>query len=124
MRPFVRRKRRGGFWRLILATGKINRQVKAALDGGTLGQVFLGDVRLSGSRNRVITTGAIRPDGTAGRRWKVPPAPGNIIENMVSAITQGTRSAVPGEEGRKSVEVFMAVYESAKTGQLVALDQR
>ncbi len=206
---------------------KINRQVKAALDGGKLGQVFLGDVRLKWFRKQSYYDGGYPPGwrsrketeggsianqgvhyvdlitwflgpvvevygriGTLGHRietedvciahltfqsgalglietttsnypslgttveisgtegslvWKdkgielfqtvdeeqvdvegieVPPAPGNIIEDMVSAITQGTRPAVPGEEGRKSVEIFTAVYESAKTGQPVALDQQ
>jgi predicted dehydrogenase len=53
-----------------------------------------------------------------------PEGPRNIIEDMVSAITKGTRPAVPGEEGRRSVEIFTAVYRSAETGRPVALDQR
>ena len=53
----------------------------------------------------------------------VPPGPKNIIEDMVSAITQGTTPAVPGEEGKKSVEIFTSVYESSRTGQPVVLNQ-
>ena len=55
---------------------------------------------------------------------EVPPGPKNIIEDMVSAITRGTTPAVPGEVGRKSVEIFTAIYRSSETGQTVVLDQK
>jgi len=53
----------------------------------------------------------------------LPPAPGpqNIIEDMVSAVTKGTPVAVDGGEGRKSVEIFNAIYESSRTGKTVLL---
>jgi len=54
---------------------------------------------------------------------EVPPAPKDIAEDMVSAITNGTMPMVTGEEGMKSVEIFTGVYESAKTGGPVVLDQ-
>jgi predicted dehydrogenase len=50
-----------------------------------------------------------------------PDLPGSIIEDMVSAITKGTKVAVDGYEGRKSVQIFNAVYESARTGNVVEL---
>ncbi len=50
---------------------------------------------------------------------KVEHGPGNIIEDMVSAITKGTPVAVDGIEGRKSVAIFNAIYESSKTGMPV-----
>ncbi len=206
---------------------KINQQVKAALDGGKLGEIFLGDVRLKWFRKQNYYDGGYPPGwrsrketeggsianqgvhyvdlitwflgpvvevygriGTLGHRietediciahlsyqsgalglietttsnypslgttveisgtegslvWKdkgiemfqtrdeeqvdvegieVPPGPKNIIEDMVSAITQGTRPAVPGEEGRKSVEIFTAVYESAQKGRPIVLHQQ
>ena len=54
----------------------------------------------------------------------VPPAPGNIIEDMVSVLTKGTQPLVPGEEGRKSVEIFTAAYESSRTGKPVVINQQ
>jgi UDP-N-acetyl-2-amino-2-deoxyglucuronate dehydrogenase len=53
----------------------------------------------------------------------LPPVPGpaSIIEDMVSAVNRGTEVAVDGAEGRKSVELFTAVYESSRTGRKVAL---
>jgi len=41
---------------------------------------------------------------------------------MVSAITRGTKVAVDGYEGRKSVQIFNAIYESACTGKVVELN--
>lgn len=56
----------------------------------------------------------------------VPPEnlPGGIIPDMVSAITKGTPVAVDGYEGRKSVAIFNAAYESARTGKTVKVDHR
>ncbi len=53
----------------------------------------------------------------------LPPQPGpsNIIEDMVSAVTKGTPVAVDGKEGRKSVQLFNAVYESSRTGKPVRI---
>ena len=56
-------------------------------------------------------------------RFDVPDAPADIAEDMVSAITKGTAPVVSGEEGKKSVEIFNAVYKSSETGQPVALNQ-
>ena len=50
---------------------------------------------------------------------KVESGPNNIIEDMVSAITKGTPVAVDGYEGRKSVAIFNAIYESSRTGMPV-----
>lgn len=50
-----------------------------------------------------------------------PNLPKNIIQDMISAITKGTTPACPPEEGRKSVEIFCAIYESARTGKVVEL---
>jgi len=50
-----------------------------------------------------------------------PNRPKNIIEDMVSAIKRGTPVMVDGNEGRKAVAIFNAVYESSKTGKIVKL---
>jgi len=56
-------------------------------------------------------------------KFDVPDAPGNIAEDMVAVLTKGTTPVVTGEEGKRSVEIFCAVYESSKTGQPVQLKQ-
>ena len=56
-------------------------------------------------------------------QFDIPAAPANIAEDMVSAITKGTPPLVPGEEGKKSVEVFCAAYASSKSGTPVVVDQ-
>jgi len=50
-----------------------------------------------------------------------PNRPRNIIEDMVSAIKKGTPVMVDGNEGRKSVAILNAIYESSKTGKVVEL---
>ena len=43
----------------------------------------------------------------------------NIIEDVVGAIIDGQPIMVSGEEGRKSVAIFTAIYESSRTGRIV-----
>ena len=45
--------------------------------------------------------------------------PDNIIEDVVGAIIDGQPIMVSGEEGRKSVAIFTAIYESSRTGRIV-----
>ena len=45
--------------------------------------------------------------------------PNNIIEDVVGAIIDGQPIMVSGEEGRKSVAIFTAIYESSRTGCIV-----
>ena len=43
------------------------------------------------------------------------------IADMVAAIREGRPPAVSGEEGRRSLEVVLAIYESASTGQEIRI---
>jgi predicted dehydrogenase len=52
---------------------------------------------------------------------EVESGPANIIEDMISAVTKGTPVAVDGTEGRKSVAIFNAIYESSRTGRVIEL---
>ena len=47
--------------------------------------------------------------------------PSNVIEDMVGAVTEGRPVIVDGEEGRKSVQIFTAIYESSRTGKIIHL---
>ena len=47
--------------------------------------------------------------------------PKSIVEDMVQVLTKGKTPAVSGEEGRKSIEIVIAVYRSAQTGRPVKL---
>ena len=47
--------------------------------------------------------------------------PHNIIEDMIEAIAHGRSVMVDGEEGRKSVAIFNAIYESSRSGKIVEL---
>ncbi len=41
--------------------------------------------------------------------------------DVVKAIQKGTQPAIDGGEGRRSVEIILAIYKSAETGRPVAL---
>jgi len=43
------------------------------------------------------------------------------IENMIHSIETGSEPLIDGKEGRKSVEIVMAIYESARSGKMVKL---
>ncbi len=43
------------------------------------------------------------------------------FQNVVQAIRKGTSPAVDGPEGRRSVEIILAIYKSAETGKAVKL---
>jgi UDP-N-acetyl-2-amino-2-deoxyglucuronate dehydrogenase len=43
------------------------------------------------------------------------------FQNVVDAIRKGTQPAIDGPEGRRSVEIILAIYKSAETGRAVTL---
>lgn len=43
------------------------------------------------------------------------------LENLIDAIYNQAELLIDAEEGRKSVEIVLAIYKSAQTGQLVSL---
>ncbi len=43
------------------------------------------------------------------------------IEDMIHSIETGNDPLIDGNEGRKSVEIVLAIYESAKTGKRITL---
>ncbi len=47
--------------------------------------------------------------------------PANIVEDMIGVVLENKAPAVTGEEGRKSIEIVLAIYESAKRGEPVTL---
>lgn len=58
------------------------------------------------------------------REVALPPetdAPANWCEDVVSALTRGTRVACDGLEGRRSVLVNQAIYECARSGKPVTV---
>jgi len=67
------------------------------------------------SKGSGFTAGASDPRGInhAGHR--------DQLADFLKAIDTGTAARVDGREGRKSVEIIRAIYQSAKTGQAVHL---
>jgi predicted dehydrogenase len=81
-------------------------QVKAPSDA----EVFAAMAAPAGSK-----AGASDPRGIShlGHR--------DQLADFLAAIDSGRPAAVDGREGRKSVEIIRAIYQSARTGQAVAL---
>lgn len=44
-----------------------------------------------------------------------------VIDSFVSGIVNNTPPAIPGEEGRKSLQVILAAFESQETGRIIRL---
>src|SRR5690606_31071701 len=44
-----------------------------------------------------------------------------VIDAFVDSILNGTASPVPGEEGRKSLRVVLAMFESQQSGKIVTV---
>ena len=100
-----------------------------------------GTVHISGTRgSAVIQGGSIghwkfltdepyeqKEFGTPPEREvNLPPeenAPANWCEDMVSTLTKGTAVACDGYEGRRSVLVNQAIYECARTGKPVKVEE-
>ena len=58
----------------------------------------------------------------ASRRPAEPSYHARQIEELVEAIRAGRRPLVDAAEGRKSVAILLAIYESNRTGQPVRVD--
>lgn len=54
----------------------------------------------------------------------VPPGPRNVIEDALAVLNEGAEPACDGHEGRKSVELVCALYESGRRGEKVTLPPR
>ncbi len=64
------------------------------------------------------------PTWYTGYQYKKPADPSYHalqLQDFLQAIQQGREPLVNGEEGRKSLELMMAIYQSGRTGQLVSL---
>ena len=46
-----------------------------------------------------------------------------LVEDMAMAILENREPMITGEDAKKSVEVILAIYESARTGKEIALDE-
>ena len=66
-------------------------------------------------RTEVFTNAAENPPNVYGFGHQ------RYLQNVIDAIQSGTRGLVDGLEGRKSLELINAIYESAETGREVFL---
>lgn len=102
-------------------------------DNGALGIVLgtttyfkdsLPFIEIHGDGGGVITEGnKIKAWKMAGkdRPFKEESLPHNAVEDMLIAIGEDKQLWINGEEGRKSLEVVMGIYESSRKGRTVGL---
>lgn len=93
-------------------TYPVSRPVVKEVHGERLGAAIVGE------RLEWFAPGGVTPP--------VEPyeGPANIIEDVVGALRQGRPPLVTGEEGRRSLELVRAIYESAQTGRYVEFAPR
>lgn len=89
---------------------------------GSTGTVILGGVTANEARVWEVKD-LSKPEGMID---KLPSYQGHLeaIKDMVKAVQTGTKPLVDGEEARNTLEVILAIYESAATGQEVILPFR
>lgn len=81
------------------------------VDGGVIAHVFVGDVEQWFFRD----SDRQPPD--------VTPRVRNVIEDVISALREGTPVEVDGREGRRSIELLTAIYRSAQEQRPVKLSE-
>jgi predicted dehydrogenase len=94
---------------------------------GTNGSVILAD---SGIKLWAIEDPPVLEDvDLCGNDASTSKDPGNfpknshveLIEDLIESIDSGRETLIPAREGRKAVDLILAIYESARTGKEVRL---
>ena len=100
-----------GYSRRVELTGSEGTLV---LDGDTLTAIDLRNAsqaqRASAGQASISASSPVVADASAHQR---------VFEDFVRAVVTGARPACDGREGRQSVAVIEAIYESARTGRMV-----
>ena len=119
---------RSGALGIVEGTTAANPGFSARLDiHGDRGGASIEDNRLV--ECKVAEDGGMPPEDDSELAGTYVPEPGApwwkahlpIFQMSVNAILEGKPMPVSGEEGRKSVEIILAIYQSARTGQPVTL---
>jgi predicted dehydrogenase len=80
---------------------------------------------VGGAVTGVLVVDAVRglgpPAGDARIGWLFSAGAAGAIDALLRAITEGAEVPVPGEEGRKSLELVLAAYRSIESGRAVTL---
>jgi len=82
-------------------------------------------VEIHGDKAAVVT------EGDKIVLWKPEPddagfaydGPRNVVEDVVAVLRRGGKPRVDGEEGKRSLQLILAVYESARTGKEVLISE-
>ena len=123
----------GAYGRLQTASATNPGQGNVFDINGTLGTVVLVEDKItswavSDSKETVAKetiTGIKGKASTAASSASEFPVEGHIIQvaNLISAVRTGEELICSGEEGRRSLQLIAALYESARRGEEVYLDE-
>ena len=94
----------------------IGERGSAVVGGFALNEMQVWDfVEPSENDQRILSTSSANPPNVYGYGHKA------YYEDVVASLTSGTAPRVDGIEGRRSLELISAIYESMETGREVAL---
>ncbi len=123
----------GAYGRLETASATNPGQGNVFEINGTLGTAILVEDKItswavSDSKDTLAreTIAEVKGEaGTAASDSKTFPVEGHIIQvrNFIDAIKKGERLICSGEEGRRSLQLITAIYESARRGEEVYFDE-
>jgi predicted dehydrogenase len=119
---------RNGAWGTILMTTSHYPALPGMIHvAGDRGSAVIARGRLESWKFRTDEPYEQQEFGTPPEREVVVPpeedAPANWCADMVSALTKGTKMACDGLEGRRSVLVNQAIYECARSGKPVKVNE-
>jgi UDP-N-acetyl-2-amino-2-deoxyglucuronate dehydrogenase len=103
-----------------------NRRIELS---GSEGTIILEQDKIIAADLRMPIADLIRPVGGSGNLSSTSPVVSDfsghkqILEDFLHAISTDTRPLCDGREGRRSVELVQAIYESSRTGRPVTLNK-
>ena len=112
--------RNGAFGTILSTTTFPDNRLAVVEIHGDRGGVIVVDHRIDFWQHKVSFNDENDAQDADGFQFNYD-GPANIVEDMIGVVLENKTPAVTGEEGRKSIEIVLAVYESAKRGGPVTL---
>jgi predicted dehydrogenase len=122
--------RNGALGVIEAATTLYPRNIEETLNVfGETGSVIIGGLAVNRVETWEFADGAAEDEIDSAAREADPPdvygfGHTALFADMVEAVRADRPPAVPGDEGRKAVEIVLGIYRSAETGRPVALPLR
>lgn len=92
-----------------------------ALPGGTTEAARIHALQVAQGGTRSATAAKESAPPVADQAWEWGAAHRAQLADFIDAVHEKRRPAVDGTDGRQALELVLAIYESARTGQVVSL---